>query len=116
KQQPPEQNLKEALAELDGLIGLATIKQEVRGLVNFLQMEKERQKVGLPQTSISLHAVFTGNPGTGKTTVARLLGRIFGGMGILAKGHLIETDRSVLVAEYSGQTGPRTNQRIDQAL
>lgn len=116
KQQAHEQNLSEALAELDGLIGLATIKQEVRSLVNYLQMQKERLKLNLPQTPISLHSVFTGNPGTGKTTVARLLGRIFGAMGILAKGHLIETDRSGLVAEYAGQTGPKTNQRIDQAL
>src|SRR5262249_29738312 len=111
-----KEDLAAVLKELDGLIGLTSIKDEVKGLVNFLQMQRERNKLGLPETKITLHAVFTGNPGTGKTTVARLIGRIFGAMGILAKGHLIETDRSGLVAEYAGQTGPKTNARIDEAL
>jgi SpoVK/Ycf46/Vps4 family AAA+-type ATPase len=69
-----------------------------------------------PQTQITLHSVFTGNPGTGKTTVARLLGRLFGAMGILPRGHLIETDRSGLVAEYAGQTAPKAHKKIDEAL
>jgi ATPase family protein associated with various cellular activities (AAA)/AAA lid domain-containing protein len=111
-----EEQLEAALAELDALVGLTNIKQEVRELVNFLKIQEERRKYGLPQTQVTLHAVFSGNPGTGKTVVARLLGRIFGAMGILAKGHLVEVDRSGLVAEYAGQTGPKTNKRIDEAL
>jgi SpoVK/Ycf46/Vps4 family AAA+-type ATPase len=104
------------LADLDELIGLDSIKQEVRELVNFLAIQAERRKLDLPETLISLHAVYTGNPGTGKTTVARLVGRILGAMGILKRGHLIETDRSGLVAEFAGQTAPKAHKRIDEAL
>jgi hypothetical protein len=110
------ESLADVLAELDALVGLASIKKDVRELVDFLKMQEQRRSFDLPQTPLTLHAVFTGNPGTGKTTVARLFGRILGAMGILAKGHLIETDRSGLVAEYAGQTGPKTNQRINEAL
>jgi tellurite resistance protein len=111
-----EDRLAAALNELDGLVGMASVKHEVRTMTNFLRVQKEREKAGLPKTNISLHMVFTGNPGTGKTTVARIVGRIFGAMGILQKGHLVETDRSGLVAEYAGQTGPKTNKRINEAL
>ena len=110
------ESLEDVLAELDKLIGLASVKSEVRTLANFLKIQRERERAGLPTTSVSLHTVFTGNPGTGKTTVARLLGRVFGAMGVLSKGHLVETDRSGLVAEYAGQTGPKTNKKIDEAL
>jgi hypothetical protein len=113
---PSPPSLEEALGELDCLIGLDKIKHEVRTLTNFLKLQQRRGEAGLPDTDISLHMVFTGNPGTGKTSVARILGKIFGAMGILEKGHLVETDRSGLVAEYAGQTGPRTNAKINEAL
>ncbi len=112
----PAVTLKDALAELDALIGLDPIKHEVRTLTNFLKVQQRRAEAGLPDTEISLHMVFTGNPGTGKTSVARIVGKIFGAMGVLVKGQLIETDRSGLVAEYAGQTGPRTNAKINEAL
>src|SRR5215468_8367701 len=114
QQAPPD--LQQSLKELDDLIGLGPIKQEVRTLANYLKLERRRGEAGLSETEISLHMVFTGNPGTGKTTVARIVGRIFAAMGVLKKGHLIETDRSGLVAGYAGQTGPKANAKIDEAL
>ena len=113
---PAPVTVEEALAELDQLIGLERIKHEVRTLTNFLKLQQRREAIGLPETDVSLHMVFTGNPGTGKTTVARIIGKIFAALGVLAKGHLIETDRSGLVAEYAGQTGPKTNKKIDEAM
>lgn len=112
----PKVTLEEALSELDRLIALGNIKEEVRTLTNFLKVQEQREAAGLPNTKLSLHMVFNGNPGTGKTTVARIIGKVFGAMGVLSKGHLIETDRSGLVAEYAGQTGPKTNKKIDEAL
>lgn len=111
---PPD--LHEALSELDELIGLAPIKNEIRTLANYLKLEKRRREAGLSVTDISLHMVFTGNPGTGKTSVARIVGKIFAAMGVLQKGHLVETDRSGLVAGYAGQTAQKANAKIDEAL
>ena len=102
--------------ELNGLIGLQPVKKEVETLSNFIVMRQKRKEMGLSMPEVSYHCVFTGNPGTGKTTVARILAGIFRDKGILKKGHLVETDRSGLVAEYVGQTAVKTNKIIDKAL
>ncbi len=112
----PEERLNAALKKLDDLIGLESIKEQVRTLTNFLKLEKLRRQEGLPETKLALHMAFVGNPGTGKTTVARIICEIFGALGILSKGQLVETDRSGLVAEYAGQTGPKTNAKVDEAM
>lgn len=102
--------------ELHSLIGLSSVKEEVERLTNFIKIMKVREKQGLPVSEISYHCVFTGNPGTGKTTVARILANIYSELGVIKKGHLVETDRSGLVAEYVGQTAVKTNKIIDSAL
>ncbi len=115
---PPtdEERLQAALRSLDELIGLEAIKTEVHELTRFLQVQQQREKAGLPRTQVSIHTVFAGNPGTGKTSVARILGEVFGALGIVSRGHLIEADRSALVAGYVGQTAERTNRVVDTAL
>lgn len=107
---------KEAIKELDGLIGLKSVKKDVQTLTNFIKVQQERAKRGLKSSSVSYHCLFTGNPGTGKTTVARIVAGIYKELGVLKKGHLVETDRAGLVAEYVGQTAVKTNKIIDSAL
>lgn len=98
------------------LVGLKSVKEDVLSLRNLVKVQQLRTARGLPNTMISYHCVFTGNPGTGKTTVARIVADIYKEMGILKKGHLVETDRSGLVADYVGQTATKTNAVIDSAL
>lgn len=105
-----------AKTELKNLIGLESVKEEVEALTNYIRIQKTRGEKGLKTSPISYHCVFTGNPGTGKTTVARILAKIYKSLGVVSKGQLIETDRSGLVAEYVGQTAVKTNKIIDSAL
>ena len=104
------------MKELDALVGLALVKEEIKTLSNFIRIQQKRKEEGLKSSSVSYHCVFTGNPGTGKTTVARIVAQIYKDLGILSKGHLVETDRAGLVAEYVGQTAVKTNKIIDSAL
>ena len=112
----PAATMAEAMKALDSLVGLAPVKAEVHKLASFIRIQRERERSGLKNASVSYHCVFTGNPGTGKTTVARIVADVYRAMGILKKGHLVETDRSGLVGGYVGQTAVKTNKVVDSAL
>lgn len=103
-------------AELDRQTGMEEVKEQVKTFANFIRIQKEREAKGLPAPDISYHCVFTGNPGTGKTTVARIMAAIYRDLGVVSKGHMVETDRSGMVGQYVGETGPLVNHICDSAL
>ena len=113
---PPRPTLEEAMAELGALVGLEEVKRDVDSLVNLVKVRNLRRERGLKCPDMSFHLVFSGNPGTGKTTVARIVGKIYGARGILSQGQLVEVDRSGLVAGYVGQTALKTQEVIQRAL
>ena len=112
----PKENVEDLLAELDALCGLEQVKKDVRSLINLVKVRKLREENGLSVPPMSLHLVFMGNPGTGKTTVARLLARLYHAIGVLSKGQLVETDRSGLVAGFVGQTALKTQEVVSKAM
>jgi type VII secretion ATPase EccA len=116
RRQEPARPLEELLAELEALPGLETVKEQVRALVAFLRVQARRKEAGLPEVATTQHLVFLGNPGTGKTTVARLLAQMYRSMGLLKRGQLVEVDRAGLVGQYVGLTAIKTERVIRRAL
>ena len=112
----PARPLDELLAELDALPGLESVKEQVRALVAFLRVQARRKEAGLSEGATTQHLVFLGNPGTGKTTVARLLAQMYRSMGLLGRGHLVEVDRAGLVGQYVGLTAVKTDRVVRRAL
>ncbi len=111
-----QEELDKLLAEMDELVGMENIKSDVRSLMNFIKITKLREERGLKNSKMSYHLVFTGNPGTGKTTIARLIASLYYQIGVLPKGQLVEVDRGLLVAGYVGQTAIKTQKVLDQAM
>ena len=115
-QAEPEETLEQLMEELNSLIGLKSVKQDLMNLINLVKVRKLREERGMKQPDITLHLVFSGNPGTGKTTVARLLAKIYKVLGVVSEGQLIEVDRSNLVAGYIGQTATQTAEIVESAI
>ncbi len=114
--EPPKPDFDELMAQLDDLVGLKDVKKDIKNLMNLVKVRKLREQHDLPVPPMSLHMVFLGNPGTGKTTVARLVSGLYAAIGVLSKGQLVEVDRSGLVAGYVGQTAIKTQEVIKKAL